>query len=198
MTSRWGMFGKDVMEDYEPTRFYHLENRLNNFTVRKVVNSEYGYPALLYSKYPMEPEFFRFMYEQVGRDYKWWYFLQKTKKELQEYLDNKESYTLMYGASPMGFALTEVIGPMEINLSYFGLTKYGIDLKITNMGSAFLGSIISNLRQDARFEGKNPRFWLYTTNRDHPAAIPAYQKVGFQITKRKTNREWIPNRLLEE
>ena len=57
------------------------------------------------------------------------------------------------------------------------------------IGTYFLGEMI----EEARGLGfGHTNFWVYTTNRDHPAALPVYKKVGFQLTRTYTDYEYIP------
>ena len=53
------------------------------------------------------PEYFLWLYNAVGRDYKWWYYNSKTDAELHDFLnDPKKQYiTLMHDGCPAGMAM---------------------------------------------------------------------------------------------
>ena len=182
---RFGMYGKDFAEELRPTTFYRLSNTLDNFK-GDFRCAHVGYEI---KRGTFSPSYFKWMYEQVGKDYRWWYFLQKTDTELAEYLKDKYCYTLMYMSNPVGFAILEVESKGSINLSYFGLTPEALANDHKGIGTYFLGEMI----EEARYLGsRDANFWVYTTNRDHPAALPVYRKVGFQLTRTYTDYEYIP------
>ena len=136
----------------------------------------------------VDPEFFRWMYNRVGKPYNWWYFSNKTEEELKAYLHDKTFYTLMLAETPIGFAITEFeFDTNSINLSYFGLTPAGITHGIRNLGSYFLLTVLSDWIYDSS------KFWVYTTSWDHPAAIPCYKKAGFSMVSEESVTEQVPD-----
>jgi hypothetical protein len=193
--SRFGMYGKEALEDFEPTTFYHFENTIGSLATKMMNDMEkIDLQPFTMPRGRFSPAYFQWMYNTIGKDYKWWYFSQLKLSEIEKYLENKHCFSLMYGATPVGFSMLEVENNGDINLSYFGLTPYGLSLKSKGLGTKFLKQ---TLKVAFRMTEAENKFWLYTTNRDHPAAIPTYTKVGLLLTETKVEKEWIPNQLLE-
>lgn len=146
------------------------------------------------------PEYFLWCYNTIGHDYKWWYFNYKTDVELYEYLNDptKEYITFMNEGKPSGMAIIKYeddpagprrpLSPLDnidsmCNLEYFGLFPDSIG---KGVGKQFLNSCLSQAALRAN------RMWVYTTSLDHPAALPTYKSLGFQITERKIVDEYFP------
>lgn len=137
-------------------------------------------------------DYFLWLYNTIGRDYKWWYYNYKTDAELHDYLNNntKEYITLMHDGMPAGMAIIkydhsggQIDKDENCNLEYFGLLPHAIG---KGVGKKFLYNCV----QRAAIRADN--MWVYTTSFDHPAALTTYKSVGFQITERKTVSEYFP------
>jgi len=146
------------------------------------------------------PEYFLWLYNAVGRDYKWWYYNYKTDAELHDFLnDPKKQYiTLMHDGCPAGMAMIKyqtystvrrVVenfadpSNFNCNLEYFGLLPHAIG---KGVGKKFLKYCLYLATQHA------DNMWVYTTSLDHPAALPTYKSVGFQLTEHRTVSEYLP------
>lgn len=137
------------------------------------------------------PEYFLYLYNTVGRDYSWWYMNYLTDRELAEFLNTKgkQFVTLIDNHQPAGFAiLNHNHGRQVTNLEYFGLLPHAIG---KGLGKKFLQSCMVYASYASRSA------WLYTTNLDHPNALPTYKKAGFIMTDSYSRNEYYPTYCLK-
>lgn len=159
--------------------------------------SSYRNPSIFVAR-SWAPEYFLWCYNTIGQDYKWWYFNYKTDAELHEYLNNttRDYITFMDEGRPSGMAIIKyenAASQMPIpdpawryqscNLEYFGLFPHSIG---KGAGKRFLNECVQQAANRANM------MWVYTTSLDHPAALPTYKAIGFQITERRTVYEYFP------
>ena len=133
-------------------------------------------PRLALLRAPEIPlPFYRYLYEQVGRRHHWM---------LRRHLDDEplaavihapttEIAVLYADGAPAGFfELDGAKMPDLIELAYFGLCETHIGLRL---GKWFLAEAI------AAAWAKDPHcVTVHTNTLDHPAALPLYQKLGFE------------------
>ena len=122
--------------------------------------------------------FYRFLYNTVGADYVWWLRRLMPDAELAALLRHPavEIHVLSIGGQPAGFFELEVRPSHEVNLCYFGLMPHAIG---GGLGYPFLRRAVA--------EGwrHNPRvLTVNTCTADHPRALPAYLRAGFQPVRR--------------
>lgn len=131
----------------------------------------------------IDPEYYRFLYNRVGKPWHWFYMNDETNESLIKYLADSWVYTLQQGGVPIGFADLRRDGP-SANLAYFGLFP---EVVSRGYGTLFLKDMVNRLWQMT-----DKRVWVYTTQYDHPAAIRTYQKAGFELTETSKFSEYVP------
>ncbi|NHN84259.1 GNAT family N-acetyltransferase [Acetobacter musti] len=133
--------------------------------------------------------FYRELYDRVGRDYCWWMRQVLPDAELAGILaePGRRVFLLREGKDLRGFFELENQPWNIINLAYFGLFPDAIG---HGTGRIFLSNAI-----EIAWASRPARVTVNTCNADHPRALPAYLKAGFEI--RNVVREiWdIPDRL---
>lgn len=132
--------------------------------------------AVVHAKNPTV-EYYRFLYNAVGRDYDWTTRRRMPDIQLAAILNDPrdEVHVLLSEGSPAGFAELDRRNPGEIELVQFGLMPRFIG---QGLGKWFLRWTI-----DKAWRHGPSRFWLHTCTKDHPAALPNYLKAGFSIYK---------------
>ncbi len=120
-------------------------------------------------------DYYRFLYNAVGKAYCWLSRRRMPDDELAAILQHPdvELHVLHVDGSPAGFAELDRRQPGEIELKQFGLMGEFIG---QGLGKWFLNWTI-----DRAWSYQPQRFWLHTCTLDHPAALPNYQKAGFEL-----------------
>jgi GNAT superfamily N-acetyltransferase len=138
--------------------------------------------AVVYAKQPTV-DYYRFLYDAVGRDYDWTSRKKLSDADLRALLHDPrlEIHVLMVEGVPAGFAELDRRSEGEIELVQFGLMAEFIG---QGLGRYFLQWTI-----DRAWSYGPRRFWLHTCNRDHPVALPNYLKAGFTIYKETVKEE---------
>lgn len=127
-------------------------------------------------------DYYRFLYDAVGRDYRWLSRRKMSDEELASVIQHAETrmFVLHVDAAPAGFAELDCRDELDIELVQFGLLR---EYHGRGLGTWFLNWVIREVWSH------NPeRFWLHTCTFDHPAALKLYQKSGFQIFKKEQLR----------
>lgn len=135
--------------------------------------------ALLRAEAPTV-EFYRFLYNAVGRPWRWYERNLLSDAELIEIIADKrvEIYVLYCDGAPAGYAELDFRRAGEVELAYFGLMPDHIG---RGLGAYMLDSAI-----DAAWSREPDRLWVHTCTLDHPAALAVYQKAGFVPYDQKT------------
>ena len=122
------------------------------------------------------PEFWRFLYAEVGRDYHWVDRLPWSTEEIQAYINDPavSVWLLSVWSSPAGYFELRYEGD-DVELVYFGLLRHF-------HGRGFGGHLLTYAVQRA-WETGATRVWVHTNTLDHPAALPNYLKRGFKVFK---------------
>ena len=122
------------------------------------------------------PAFWRFLYTEVGRKYHWFDRLPWTDEEIRQYLDDEAVtlYVMWVEGAPAGYFELRIDADRAVEIVYFGLLDHFTG---RGLGGYMLGEAVKR----AWAHGAS-RVWLHTNTLDHPAALPNYQKRGFQIT----------------
>ena len=123
--------------------------------------------------------FYRHLYAEVGLPWLWFERCEMSDTVLDSVIRNKNVsiYVLYVGGIPAGFAELDARQPpndtdRDLHLAYFGLVTEFIGYRL---GPYFLDAVI-NIAWTRDID----RLWLRTCTLDHPAALPVYQKAGFE------------------
>jgi len=124
--------------------------------------------------------FWRYLYTEVGRAYRWIDRLPWTDDEIRRYLAQPEVtlWLMTVGGAPAGYfeLRRDRVGGTEI--VYFGLLP-----EFTGRG---LGGFLLTAAVERAWAGGTERVWLHTNTLDHPAALPNYLKRGFRAFHSET------------
>jgi RimJ/RimL family protein N-acetyltransferase len=123
-----------------------------------------------------QPRFNRFLYEYVGRDWKWTDRLAWSLQRWQEYAsaDNLRTFVAFRQASIVG---------------YYELQQQGdsVEIRIFGLAPEFIGQRLGGPLLDAAIESAFAwgavRVWVHTCTDDHPRALDNYLRSGFTIFK---------------
>jgi GNAT superfamily N-acetyltransferase len=119
--------------------------------------------------------FYRYLYEQVGRDCHWYLRRIMGDDELDAVVNSSTTQinVLYADGCPAGFFELDLSKlPGEVELAYFGLCR---DHQGLGLSKWFLWSAV-----DAAWD-HNPEFLtVHTNSLDHPRALPLYQRFGFE------------------
>lgn len=120
------------------------------------------------------PELFRFLYTEVGRQYRWTDRLFWSEEQVQRHLhDPATSVWLMsWDEVPAGYFELREHGDGSVEIAYLGLMPEFI-------GRGWGKYLLTSAAQAAWQPGPS-RVWLHTCTLDHPSALPNYMKRGFQ------------------
>jgi len=124
-------------------------------------------------------EFYRFLYDAVGRDWKWIDRQLMSDDDLGQIVhdDRVEVYVLHVDGKPAGYAELDRRIDGDVELAYFGILP---EFFGKGLGRYFLHWAI-----EKAWSGAPRRLWVHTCELDHPAALPLYQKAGFDVYDRK-------------
>lgn len=122
------------------------------------------------------PEFWRFLYAEVGREYHWVDRLPWSLEEIQAYVNDPavSVWLLSVWSSPAGYFELRHDGD-DVELVYFGLLRHF-------HGRGLGGHLLTYAVQRA-WETGATRVWVHTNTLDHAAALPNYLKRGFRVFK---------------
>lgn len=124
--------------------------------------------------------FYRFLYDGVGEPWQWTDRRVMADDELLAHIHDPavEIYVLYVAGVPGGFAELDFRTLAEPNLNYIGLFPEFIG---RGLGGWFLDWAVRALWL------KGPRrVTVDTCNLDHPRALQAYQRAGFEVERRAT------------
>lgn len=134
--------------------------------------------AILHAEKP-QLAFYRFLQLQVGYPWKWEYRLRMDEETLTGIIhaDTSEIYVLYLDGAPAGFYEVNRADDETTDLAYFGLMPHAAG---RGLGRWFLGQAIETC-----WAGEPQRITVNTCTADHPAALPLYQKLGFEPLRRE-------------
>jgi GNAT superfamily N-acetyltransferase len=124
--------------------------------------------------------FWRFLYAEVGRAYRWTDRLSWTDDEVRAYLGDPAVtlHVLYVDHAPAGYYELRRHDDGSVEIAYFGLLP-------DYTGRGLGGWMLSRAVEDAWARGAT-RVWLHTCTLDHPAALPNYTRRGFRPYKSET------------
>ena len=131
-----------------------------------------GKVALLKAEHP-PAHFYRYLYDAIGREYKWVDRKKLSDAQLCELLADErvEIYVLYVEGCPAGLAELDFRDAESGQLAYFGLVPDYIGRKLSYF---FLYHAVMNA-----WARPIARLLVNTCTLDHPRALPLYQRVGF-------------------
>jgi GNAT superfamily N-acetyltransferase len=123
--------------------------------------------------------FFRYLYAEVGRAYRWTDRLSWSDAQVRAYLDcgDISLHVLYLEAAPAGYFELRRHPDRSIEVAYFGLMGDYI-------GRGLGGWLLTQATR-AAWEEKPERVWLHTCTLDHPHALPNYLRRGFQVVRKE-------------
>ena len=148
-----------------------------------------GKVALLRAEHP-PVHFYRYLYDAVGRDYKWVDRKKLSDAELAELLRDEriEVYVLYVDGCPAGICELDYREKNIGQLAYFGLMPDYIGRKLSYF---FLYHAALNA-----WARPIARLLVNTCTLDHPRALPLYQRLGFVPYSREDRYIEIPPGLI--
>jgi GNAT superfamily N-acetyltransferase len=119
----------------------------------------------------------RYLYTEVGREYRWVDRLPWTDAEIRAYLDDPAVtlWTMTVAEELAGYFELRRDGEDDIEIAYFGLLP-----PFTGRGLG--GHLLTEAVEQAWAAGAR-RVWLHTCTLDHPAAMSNYLRRGFTVFK---------------
>jgi GNAT superfamily N-acetyltransferase len=122
-------------------------------------------------------EFFRYLYEEVGRAYRWTDRLGWTDETIRAYLRTPgvSIWLMSWQEAPAGYFELRKHEDGGVEIAYFGLLP---DFIGRGWGKHLLTRAVQ-----AAWEVGTHRVWLHTCTLDHPAALPNYLKRGFRSVR---------------
>ncbi|MBS9720300.1 GNAT family N-acetyltransferase [Tianweitania sp. BSSL-BM11] len=143
--------------------------RQPSFYPRMPGNSE----VALFAARDIPLHYYRYLMDRVGRKWHWVAMLRLSDEELETYLrtPGRDVRVLYLNGAPTGFFDLHAQAPDFVDLAYFGMMSEAIGL---GLGRWFLGAAIQ-----AAWSYEPKRVIVQTCTLDHPAALPLYQKLGF-------------------
>jgi GNAT superfamily N-acetyltransferase len=123
----------------------------------------------------MPVAYYRYLYEQVGKPHHWYLRRVMDDARLAEIIHapTTKIFVLYANGSPAGyFELDTARLPETVEIAYFGLCQGFTGMGI---GKWFLSEAIQSA-----WDEKPQTVTVHTNTLDHPAALPLYQKLGFE------------------
>lgn len=123
--------------------------------------------------HPCPISFFRYLYAEVGREYRWTDRLTWSDEQCAAHLANPNvSIWVLYGdGAPAGYFELSKQHDGSVEIVYFGLIREFI-------GRGLGKRMLSGAAERAWSLGAT-RVWLHTCTLDYPAALPNYLARGF-------------------
>jgi GNAT superfamily N-acetyltransferase len=122
--------------------------------------------------------YFIFLYKTVGSSYHWTDQLNKTKKQINNFIndENVKFYSLIKQGWPAGFYILDFREKFVCDLSYIGLVPDAVG---KSLGSFLFKTAILSAWEKTNIK----KLTVNTCSLDHKNALPLYQKLGFSPVK---------------
>ena len=129
--------------------------------------------------------FFRYLYDVVGRDYEWTDMHAVSDPDIATFVqDPKVSLMVLYQTGwPAGFIMLDHRQSRVCDIAYFGLAPEAIGLG--------LGDWLLGVGVHAAWDAGVERMTVNTCTLDHPRALGAYQRWGFEPIRREERRRRV-------
>lgn len=131
--------------------------------------------------------FYRYLYDNVGQDWLWWFRRAMPAAELQAILADPlvEIYVLYVGGVPAGYVELDRRQTGRCELAYLGLLPEFI--------GRGLGGWLLDWAVEAAWTGAGVEVvGVNTCTLDHPRALMTYQKAGFRPVRQEEKEEPDP------
>jgi GNAT superfamily N-acetyltransferase len=124
--------------------------------------------------------FYRYLYAEVGRDYRWTDRIAWTDEQIREHLASPaiSVHVAYVEGTPAGFFELTRHADGSCELSYFGLLR-------EFQGRGYGKLLLTRATQEA-WRQEPTRVWLHTCTLDGPAALPNYLARGFVPYKKES------------
>lgn len=134
-----------------------------------------------------DPELNRFLYTEVGADFRWVDRLPWDRARWLAYLDRPEleTWVVYVSGAPAGYFELERQGVGEVEIAYFGLLP-----RFIGMG---LGGYLLTAAIERAWDMGATRVWVHTCDLDHPSALGNYQARGFEIYRVESKTQHVPD-----
>ena len=121
--------------------------------------------------------FYRYLYSEVGRAYRWQDRLHWRDAEIAAHLDDpsRALWVMWVENAPAGYAELKHERDGGVELAFFGLLPEYVG---RGLGKHLLSVVVERAWEDGA-----RRIWLHTCTLDHPSALPNYLKRGFSPFK---------------
>lgn len=128
---------------------------------------------------------YRLLNKLIGEDLGWVDRQIMSDEELESIIENPDVkiHVLYYNQEPAGYIELDYRNKEEVILEYFGL---GQAYRGKGLGKFLLNWTISEV-----WKSNPKRFWLHTSDQDHPNALRNYLKAGFKITEERIEQQAI-------
>lgn len=123
--------------------------------------------------------FFRYLYAEVGRAYRWTDRLRWSEEQIRAYLDGGDValYVGYLEGAPAGYFELRRCPDRSVEVAYFGLMG-------DYLGRGLGGWLLTRAVETA-WADRPERVWLHTCTLDHPNALPNYLRRGFRPVRRE-------------
>ncbi len=137
--------------------------------------------------------FYRYLYNTIGAEWRWWERRAMDDETLGAIIGDPavEIYVLYVRGVPAGICELDCRTAGEVEVTYFGLMQEFI-------GRGLGGYLLRWGVDQAWARDPAPeRVWVHTCTEDHPAALPNYQKIGFEPYEQHTEIIEDPSHLFD-
>jgi len=126
------------------------------------------------------PDLWRFLYTEVGREYRWVDRLGWTDEDIRAYLADPalELWILRVAGEAAGYFELRKDPDGAVEIAYFGLLPAFV--------GRGLGKFLLTAAVERAWARGAARVWLHTSSLDHSSALPNYLGRGFSIWKQET------------
>jgi ribosomal protein S18 acetylase RimI-like enzyme len=126
------------------------------------------------------PSFYRYLYSEVGREFRWVDRLAWTDDQIGAHLDQPAItlWVLWLGGPLAGWFELKRHDDGSVEIAYFGILP---GFRRRGLGKHLLGEAVRRA-----WEAGASRVWLHTCTLDDPAALPNYRSRGFTAYKEET------------
>ncbi len=147
----------------------------------------FGMKLALMRADPVPLHFYRYLYGTVGRDWLWVNRSRLSDDDLSAIIHKPgiEIFVLYGDGAPAGFYELDFSDQPVVELAFFGLMPEWTGRRI---GAWLLGTAI-----DLAFSRDAKTITVKTCTRDHPRALPLYQRTGFVPIRQRPDKLVVPD-----
>lgn len=160
-----------TMSEKLTARITHLEMQARP---NHVVPTPSGIRLAIMRASDMPVHYYRYLYEQIGREHHWQMRRKQCDAEVAEaiHAETSEIHVLYADGNPAGFVELDLSAlPESVEILYFGLVS---NFQGRGLGKFFLAEAIS-----VAWAHNPQKLTIHTNTLDSPRALQLYQKMGF-------------------